>query len=129
MNQTNRDLIEPLQGSLWRPRILPEVHLPVTLGSGMPEALSEREIAERLKDLPGWRAEGGELLKWFKFAGFPEAVAFLQRIVEPAERLNHHPDIENHYNRVRVALHTWSEDAITEKDFELAAEIERVASP
>jgi 4a-hydroxytetrahydrobiopterin dehydratase len=94
----------------------------------MAEALSEEEIGERLKVLPGWRVEGGELLKWFKFKGFPDAVAFLQRIVEPAERLNHHPDIENHYNRVRIALHTWSEDAITEKDFDLATEIEQLAS-
>jgi 4a-hydroxytetrahydrobiopterin dehydratase len=94
----------------------------------MPEPLSDQEIEKRLEKLPGWRAEGGEILKWFKFEGFPEAVAFLQRIVEPAERLNHHPDVENHYNRVRIALHTWSENAITEKDLELASEIERVAS-
>lgn len=92
-----------------------------------PPPLSDGEIDERLRDLPGWRHERQEIAKWFKFAGFPEAVAFLQRIVEPAERLNHHPDIENHYNRVRVGLHTWSASAITEKDFALAREIERVA--
>jgi 4a-hydroxytetrahydrobiopterin dehydratase len=95
----------------------------------MAEPLSDQEIEERLKGLPGWRREKDEIMKWFKFDGFPEAVAFLQRIVEPAERLNHHPDIENHYNRVRVALHTWSADAITGKDFALASEIERLASP
>ncbi len=94
----------------------------------MPERLSDTEIAERLRELPGWRHEGNELHKWFKFRGFPEAVAFLGRIVEPAERLNHHPDVENHYNRVRIGLHTWSEDAITEKDIALAREIERVAT-
>lgn len=92
-----------------------------------PRALTDDEIQERLHGLSGWRREGGEIFKWYKFTGFPDAVAFLQRIVEPAERLNHHPDIENHYNRVRVAIHTWSVEAITEKDFQLAAEIERVA--
>lgn len=92
-----------------------------------PKPLPDEEIERRLAALPGWRREGGEIFKWFKFPGFPEAVAFLQRIVEPAERLNHHPDIENHYNRVRVALHTWSANAITAKDFALAGEIERVA--
>jgi 4a-hydroxytetrahydrobiopterin dehydratase len=92
-----------------------------------PSPLSDDEIEERLRALSGWRREGGEILKWFKFPGFPQAIAFLQRIVEPAERLNHHPDIENHYNRVRVAIHTWSANAITEKDFALAAEIERVS--
>lgn len=90
-------------------------------------ALSDEEIAEGLQDLPGWRHEGGEIHKWFKFSGFPEAIDFLSRIVEPAERMNHHPDVENHYNRVRIALHTWSDEAITEKDLALAREIERLA--
>jgi pterin-4a-carbinolamine dehydratase len=48
--------------------------------------------------------------------------------VEPCERLNHHPDVENHYDRVRIGLHTWSVDAITAKDFILAEEIERLAT-
>ncbi len=91
-----------------------------------PAPLSEEEIARRLEELPGWKHEGGEIYKWFKFAGFPEAIAFLQRIVEPAERLNHHPDVENHHNRVRIGLHTWSADAVTDKDFALAGEIERL---
>ncbi len=82
-----------------------------------------------MADLPGWKHEGNELYRWFKFPGFPQAIEFLSRIVEPAERLNHHPDVENHYNRVRIGLHTWSEGGITEKDFELAAEIDRVATP
>lgn len=93
----------------------------------MSEPLPEEEIQRRLRDLPGWRAEGKEIYKWFSFGGFPEAASFIQRIVEPAERLNHHPDLENHYDRVRVGLHTWRADAITERDFELAAEIERAA--
>jgi 4a-hydroxytetrahydrobiopterin dehydratase len=89
--------------------------------------LSDQEVDRRLADLPGWKREGGEIYKWFKFAGFPESIAFLGRIVEPAERVNHHPDVENHYNRVRIALHTWNVEAITEKDLALAAEIERLA--
>ena len=51
-------------------------------------------------------------------------MAFLGQLVEPCERLNHHPDIESHHDRVRIGLHTWSVNAITEKDFALAAEIE-----
>jgi 4a-hydroxytetrahydrobiopterin dehydratase len=92
-----------------------------------PEPLSDQEIDRRLADLPGWRREGGEIFKWFRFAGFPEAIAFLGRLVEPCERLNHHPDVENHYDRVRIGLHTWSESAITEKDLALAREIQRLA--
>jgi 4a-hydroxytetrahydrobiopterin dehydratase len=91
------------------------------------EPLPDEDVDRRLAELPGWRREGGEIFKWFRFAGFPEAVAFLGRLVEPSERLNHHPDIESHYDRVRIGLHTWSERAITEMDLALAREIERLA--
>jgi 4a-hydroxytetrahydrobiopterin dehydratase len=93
----------------------------------MAPGLSDEEIDRRLGDLPGWRREGGEIYKWFRFDGFPAAIAFLGRLVEPCERLNHHPDVESHYDRVRIGLHTWSEGAITEKDLALAGEIERAA--
>jgi 4a-hydroxytetrahydrobiopterin dehydratase len=94
----------------------------------MPDALTDEEISEGLARLPGWRHEGGEISKWYKFEGFPQAAAFIQRLVEPSERLNHHPDLECHERRVRVALHTWSEEAVTEKDLALAEEVERVAA-
>ena len=94
-----------------------------------PEPLPEDEIRRRLGALPGWKLEGGEISKWFKFSGFPEAVAFLGRLVEPAERLHHHPDVEVHERRVRIGLHTWSVQAITHKDLELAEEVERAAAP
>jgi 4a-hydroxytetrahydrobiopterin dehydratase len=92
-----------------------------------PEPLADHEVDRRLAALPGWRREGGEIFKWFRFGSFPEAIAFLDRLVEPCERLNHHPDVENHYDRVRIGLHTWSVSAISEKDLGLAAEIERLA--
>jgi 4a-hydroxytetrahydrobiopterin dehydratase len=92
------------------------------------DALSDDEIARTLADLPGWRHEHGEIAKWYRFGGFPDAVAFVQRIVEPAERRNHHPDVEIHERRVRIALHTWSAGAITRKDIELALEIEAAAT-
>jgi 4a-hydroxytetrahydrobiopterin dehydratase len=93
----------------------------------VPQPLADEEVDRRLANLPGWRREGGEIFKWFRFDGFPEAIAFLGRLVEPCERMNHHPDIESHYDRVRIGLHTWSERAITEKDLALAAEIEAIA--
>lgn len=92
-----------------------------------PQALSPEELRTGLKGLPGWKAGEGEIFKWFRFDGYPSAVAFLERTVEPAERMNHHPDVEVHERRVRMALRTWSAEAITEKDLRLAAEIERVA--
>jgi len=75
-------------------------------------------------DLPGWRFDRGEIFKNYKFESFMVAIAFISRLAEKAEAANHHPDLENHYNRVRVALHTWSENAVTEKDLALARQIE-----
>ena len=93
-------------------------------------ALSQDEIERALAaGLPGWRYDRGEIFKNFKFPSFMHAIAFIDRIAEKAEAANHHPDLENHYNRVRVALHTWSESAVTDKDIALAREIETVASP
>lgn len=91
--------------------------------------LTEEQIREALAagDLPGWRLGDGEILKNYKFSSFMEAIAFIDRMAERAEAANHHPDLENHYNRVRVALHTWSENGITEKDIALARAIEAAA--
>ncbi len=91
------------------------------------EPLPDEDVDRALAELSGWKREPNEIYKWFRFPGFPEAIAFLQRLVEPAERMNHHPDVENHHGRVRIGLHTWSVGAITEKDLALAREIERAA--
>jgi 4a-hydroxytetrahydrobiopterin dehydratase len=92
-------------------------------------ALSPEEIERAIgSDLPGWRYERGEIFKNFKFPSFMEAIQFINAIAANAEAANHHPDLENHYNRVRVALHTWSENAVTEKDVALAREIESIAA-
>ncbi len=92
--------------------------------------LSEEQIAEALQrsDLAGWRFDRGEIFKNYKFATFLDAIDFINRVAERAEAANHHPDLENHYNRVRIALHTWSESGVTEKDIALAREIEEAAA-
>jgi 4a-hydroxytetrahydrobiopterin dehydratase len=87
-------------------------------------ALSQEDLSKALEDLPGWQLEGGEIVKSYRFATFLDAIAFIDRVAEVAEETNHHPDLQNHYDRVRVALHTWSEDAVTGKDIRLAHEIE-----
>jgi 4a-hydroxytetrahydrobiopterin dehydratase len=91
--------------------------------------LSDEGIRDALAagDLPGWRFDRGEIFKQYKFGSFMDAIAFIDRIAEKAEAANHHPDLENHYVRVRVGLQTWSESAVTEKDVALAREIEAVS--
>ena len=65
-------------------------------------------MTERLAQLPGWQQSGTAIVKEFTFAGFPEAVAFLSRLVEPSEAADHHPDITIHYRRVLVTFTTHS---------------------
>ena len=89
--------------------------------------LSDEEIREALADLPGWSHENGELSKEFKLATFMDAIAFIDRIAERADEIDHHPDLYNHYNKVRVGLHTWADNAVTEKDLKLAHHIEQLA--
>ena len=88
--------------------------------------LSPEEIESRLAELPGWTRAGQGIRKRYKFRTFPEAVAFVTRVAFLSEAANHHPDITINYNRVTLALITHSENALTEKDFGLAAQIERL---
>ncbi len=91
--------------------------------------LTDSEIAAGLADLGGWNREGNALRRTFGFAGFPEAVAFVDRLVEPAEELDHHPDVDLRYNRVIVTLSTHSAGGITALDLELARRISRAGPP
>ncbi|MBX3173756.1 MAG: 4a-hydroxytetrahydrobiopterin dehydratase [Gemmatimonadaceae bacterium] len=86
-----------------------------------PSRLSESEIAARLATLPGWSRAGDAITRTFTFGGFPDAVAFVQRLVAPAEAREHHPDLDLRYNRVIVSLSTHDQGGLTTLDFELAA--------
>ena len=79
--------------------------------------LSDEQIAAALASLPGWVRDGNTIRKTFVFAGFPEAVAFVSRLVAPCEAADHHPDLTIHYRRVLVTFTTHSAGGITEKDF------------
>ncbi len=92
-----------------------------------PSRLSDTEISTRLSALAGWSRVGETITKTFTFAGFPDAVAFVTRLVEPAERLVHHPDLDLRYNRVVIVLSTHDQGGLTDADFLLAAEIEKAA--
>ena len=82
--------------------------------------LTDAEIAAGLVALPGWTHEDGVLRRTYRFAGFPEAVAFVGRLVDPAEAMGHHPDLAISYNTVVVDLTTHDAGGITRKDLELA---------
>jgi 4a-hydroxytetrahydrobiopterin dehydratase len=105
------------------------VDLPITLAPVT--KLSDDEIDAVLAGpaLEGWRREDGWIVKEFRYRDFREAMAFINRMARLADRADHHPDFTNHYNRVRVALRTWTEHGVTERDVALAREIEGVATP
>lgn len=68
----------------------------------------------------GWKEVHGALEREFRFADFAEALAFVNRVGEIAEEANHHPDIEIHWNRVTLRWWTHVQDAVTDRDYELA---------
>lgn len=93
-----------------------------------PTALQPDEVAQRLLALPEWKLEGAKLHKEFHFANFSEAFGFMARSALVAESMNHHPEWFNVYNRVEVHLTTHDAGGISELDFELAREMDRIAA-
>ena len=94
----------------------------------MPERLplSAQHIEEALTELPGWVWDNDRLEKRFEFSSFREAVSFIVRLSFEAESLNHHPELNNVYNRVGVAITTHDAgNSVTEMDLALAQAIER----
>ena len=85
--------------------------------------LSDTEIEERL-NRSDWTRSGDDIVRDWKFADFAEAMAFVNRVADAAERANHHPDILVHgWNKVRLSLTNHSEGGLTEKDITLAVKI------
>ena len=82
--------------------------------------LSTEEINNRLARLEGWEFNDNALQTAFEFENFKEAFTMMTRIAFEAERLGHHPDWSNVYNRLHIALSTHDAGGVTEKDFELA---------
>lgn len=92
------------------------------------ERLTDAQIDERLKSLTGWTREGDTLRRDFGFSSFVTAFGWMASVALVAESMNHHPDWKNVYNRVEVTLSTHDAGGITELDFTLAAEMNRLAS-
>ncbi|MGF1481273.1 MAG: 4a-hydroxytetrahydrobiopterin dehydratase [Cyanophyceae cyanobacterium] len=92
-----------------------------------PPKLGAAEIERQLQTLPNWTIANHQLRRTYQFQDFVEAMAFVNRLVEPAESAGHHPDITISYNRVAISLTTHDVGGITQKDFDLAQVIARVA--
>jgi len=89
--------------------------------------LSDAEIEENLSGLPGWERSGDAIEKSFECGDFVGSIRFAQRLVEPAEAMNHHPDLAISWATVAVTVSTHSQGGLTASDFELAAKIDALA--
>ena len=78
--------------------------------------LNKQQIDDQLRTLDGWTLDGDAIRKQYTFKGFPEAVAFVNRLVPDAERADHHPDITINYRRVTLSWSTHDEGGLTAKD-------------
>ena len=87
------------------------------------EKLGDRERAEALAGVVGWSQDYGDrdaIHKLFRFKDFNAAFGFMARVALQAEKMDHHPEWSNVYNRVEVTLTTHDADGLTRLDVELA---------
>lgn len=89
--------------------------------------LAQQEIDERARKLSSWRVTNGRLQRELKFGSFATAFGFMTALALIAERMNHHPEWSNVYNKVSITLWTHDSGGITRLDFELAEAAEKLA--
>lgn len=91
-----------------------------------PIAFTSTEIQKHLETLSGWILIDKTITKEFQFGNFVEAFGFMAKVALEAEKLNHHPDWKNSYNKVWIALSTHDAGGLTELDFKLAQRIDKI---
>ncbi len=91
--------------------------------------MTDDEVAAGLAELTDWQLINGKLRREFVFANFVEAISFIDRSAVWAEKLNHHPEWSNVYNRVTVELWTHDVGGISHLDFQLAQKMNELVEP
>jgi len=90
--------------------------------------LSEAQVAAELAKLDGWSVVNGNLHRVFEFKDFARAFAFMTQVALAAEKMDHHPDWSNVWNKVTIDLSTHSAGGLTKNDFDLAGKIQEIQS-
>ncbi|NQY99069.1 MAG: 4a-hydroxytetrahydrobiopterin dehydratase [Bdellovibrionales bacterium] len=90
--------------------------------------MNDSELKEAIGQLKGWELVDSKLHKRFSFSSFSEAFGFMTRVALEAEKMNHHPDWTNNYNRVLVDLFTHDAGRVTELDVQLARHMDQINS-
>ncbi len=89
--------------------------------------MTDAEIQSAMARIPDWRVADGKLHREYKFPDFAHAFGFMATAAPAIEKMDHHPEWSNVYNRVTVDLNTHDAGGITSKDFELAELLEGIA--
>ena len=90
----------------------------------MSERLSQAEISEKIKEVDNWSLRGESIQKEWKFKDFRKAMIFINKIANLAEEHDHHPELYNVYNKVRLTFSTHDVGGLTDKDFKIAKEVD-----
>jgi len=93
----------------------------------MSTVLSEAEVQQALRELPGWKRNGNAIDRLFQFDSFAKAMEFVNQIAEAAEAVNHHPDILISYSKVTLSLVSHDSGGVTNRDIKMAARINDLA--
>jgi len=91
-------------------------------------ALPAHEVDARLRDRPGWSLVAGALHRELTFTDFAQAFAFMTAVAAAAERLDHHPDWSNSWNRVVIDISSHAAGGITARCFDLAAAVDEAVN-
>lgn len=89
--------------------------------------LNASKIKTALKTVPDWKKKGSTITRTFQFKDFPKAIKFVNAVAKLAEKAWHHPDIDIRWNKVTLTLTTHDAGGLTEKDFKLAKQFDRLA--
>ena len=84
------------------------------------------QIRNQFASIRGWKRRGRQIWKLYVFDDFMGGLRFLNRVAKLAEAMNHHPDVDIRYNKIKLTLTTHDEGGLTMKDFRLARKIDKM---
>ena len=91
-------------------------------------ALTSKQISLHLNAVPNWSKRAQTILRTFKFEGFLKSIDFVKRIARKSQKINHHPDIDIRFDKVKLTLTTHDAGGLTEKDFTPAKQCDEIFS-
>jgi 4a-hydroxytetrahydrobiopterin dehydratase len=91
------------------------------------QPLSQKEIEDKLAELPGWELDGDRIARSYRLGSHFAATAMVVHIAQTQEELDHHSDLTLGYNTVSLTVNTHTVGGVTERDFELARRVEELA--